>query len=298
MVRVIYEDEEILAVEKPAGLESQASRDFEPDMVSEIKNYLIRRARREAGSGEKGLSPKLSTPLSTAAGEPYVGVIHRLDKPVSGVMVYAKTRSAAAFLSREVQEHRVTKIYHAVVCGKPVDNVGNFVDNLYMDREKNYSFIVDKSEKDGKRAELSYRVVGGPKERALPDGGSVWLTLLEIELKTGRHHQIRVQLAGHGLPLWGDSRYNPMFGGSIPISGKTEGAGTEEPADRKEGKGQAGAKGTAGTSRAPREPLALAAVRLGFTHPTAKKRMEFSMEPRTGAFRQFAERKNSPALQK
>ena len=149
MVQVLYADKDILVAVKPAGVESQAAKRFAPDMVSEIRKYLV--------------IHKLCTPGK----EPYVGVIHRLDKPVSGVMLYAKTRSAAAFLSRELQAHRVTKIYHAVVCGKPVDNVGNFVDNLYMNREENYSVIVDKSKKEGKRAELSYRVLSRAEEKNL-----------------------------------------------------------------------------------------------------------------------------------
>ena len=147
-----------------------------------------------------------------------MGVIHRLDKPVSGVMVYAKTKEAAAFLSKEVQAHRVTKIYHAVICGKPVDNVGNFVDKLSMNRENNYSRIVDNSDPEGKTAELSYRVIGENKEKGL--------TLVEIHLKTGRHHQIRVQFAGHGLPLWGDAKYNP----AVPWKGeKASGPGGGQP---------------------------------------------------------------------
>ena len=180
-----------------------------------------------------------------------MGVIHRLDKPVSGVMVYAKTKEAAAFLSKEVQAHRVTKIYHAVICGKPVDNVGNFVDKLSMNRENNYSRIVDNSDPEGKTAELSYRDIGENKEKGL--------TLVEIHLKTGRHHQIRVQFAGHGLPLWGDAKYNP----AVSMEG---------------GKG----------------PLALAAVSLSFTHPVTKEPVTFSMKPQGGAFRLFPEASCQP----
>ena len=176
-------------------------------------------------------------------------------------MVYAKTRSAAAFLSRELQAHRVTKIYHTVVCGKPVDNVGNFVDNLYMNREENYSVIVDKSKKEGKRAELSYRVLSRAEEKNL--------TLLEIQLKTGRHHQIRVQLAGHGLPIWGDARYNPQFGGTLPVEEREE---KESESFR---------------TPASRGPLALAAVSLSFPHPSSGKKMTFSIKPASGAFRNF-----------
>lgn len=239
MLDVLYEDKDVLVVVKPAGIESQTSRRLEPDMVSEIKNYLHRKAQ-EAKKLSTGLSPK----ASTVTVKPYVGVIHRLDKPVRGVMVYAKNQKAAAHLSRQVQDGKLEKIYQAVVCGKPVDNVGNFVDKLSMNRENNYSRIVDNSDPEGKTAELSYRVIGENKEKGL--------TLVEIHLKTGRHHQIRVQFAGHGLPLWGDAKYNP----AVSMEG---------------GKG----------------PLALAAVSLSFTHPVTKEPVTFSMKPQGGAFRLF-----------
>lgn len=239
MLDVLYEDKDVLVVVKPAGIESQTSRRLEPDMVSEIKNYLHRKAQ-EAKKLSTGLSPK----ASTVTVEPYVGVIHRLDKPVRGVMVYAKNQKAAAHLSRQVQDGKLEKIYQAVVCGKPVDNVGNFVDKLSMNRENNYSRIVDNSDPEGKTAELSYRVIGENKEKGL--------TLVEIHLKTGRHHQIRVQFTGHGLPLWGDAKYNP----AVSMEG---------------GKG----------------PLALAAVSLSFTHPVTKEPVTFSMKPQGGAFRLF-----------
>ena len=109
MIKILYEDDAVLVAVKPAGLESQASRKLEPDMVSEIKNYLLRSRRRKERQEGRGLSTTMSTNSSTQAQEPYVGVIHRLDKPVSGAMVYAKTKEAAAFLSKEVQAHRVTK---------------------------------------------------------------------------------------------------------------------------------------------------------------------------------------------
>ena len=106
MLDVLYEDKDVLVVVKPAGIESQTSRRLEPDMVSEIKNYLHRKAQ-EAKKLSTGLSPK----ASTVTVEPYVGVIHRLDKPVRGVMVYAKNQKAAAHLSRQVQDGKLEKIY-------------------------------------------------------------------------------------------------------------------------------------------------------------------------------------------
>ena len=175
MLDVLYEDKDVLVVVKPAGIESQTSRRLEPDMVSEIKNYLHRKAQ-EAKKLSTGLSPK----ASTVTVEPYVGVIHRLDKPVRGVMVYAKNQKAAAHLSRQVQDGKLEKIYQAVVCGKPVDNVGKYVDYLLKDGKTNTSRIVDKSAAGAKRAELEYQIL---EEKEQGDGAV--RSLVEIHLHTG-----------------------------------------------------------------------------------------------------------------
>lgn len=189
MLKVLYEDQEIIVVVKPAGVESQAAKKFAPDMLSEIKKHMV--------------INKLCTPGK----EPYVAVIHRLDKPVSGVMVYAKTKKAAAALSEQVQNRKMDKFYEAVVCGKPVNNVDNFVDYLKKSVDGNYSQIVDKGENESKRAELSYELL----KTVETENGE--LSHVRIHLLTGRHHQIRVQFSGHDLPLYGDGRYNPMFVG-------------------------------------------------------------------------------------
>ncbi len=231
MLEVLYEDKEIIVVKKPVGMESQSSASFEPDMVSEIKKHI------------HNLCPE--------KGEPYVGVIHRLDKPVGGVMVYGKTKKAAAALSDQIRAGKIRKMYMAVVCGRTVDNVENFVDYLLRDTRKNVSRIVEKGITGAKRAELRYRVVDKREE---PEP----LSLVEIELFTGRHHQIRVQFAGHGLPLWGDNRYNPSW--------------TD--------------KGPKGPGRI-RESVALAACRLVFYHPVSGKSMEFFTEPEGAGFELF-----------
>ena len=214
MLNIFYEDQELIVVKKPVGMESQETHSFSPDLVSEIKKHIHH--------------------LSTKKEEPYVGVIHRLDKPVGGIMVYAKTKEAASLLSRQVKENQMQKMYMAVVCGKPVDNVDNFVDYLLKDTGKNMSRIVEKGISGAKRAELRYQVVDTFKEEEL-------LTLVKIWLITGRHHQIRVQFAGRGLPLWGDHRYNSKFAGQ--------------------------------------KSIALSACELSFLHPKTKKPLTFQMEP-------------------
>lgn len=224
-LNILYEDEKILVVEKPAGMEAQSARSFEPDMVSEIKKHINR------------VSPK--------QGEPYVGVIHRLDKPVGGVMVYAKTKEAAESLSRQVSQHQMEKIYYAVVCGKPVENSGTYVDFLWKDGKNNCSEIVDKGKKGAKPGTLSYQVVENLKLQ------NEEYSLVRIRLKTGRHHQIRVQMAGHGTPLWGDRKYNHL---KEPVRGN----------------------------------VALFASCLSFSHPVTKKWMTFSVKPRGEIFERFS----------
>ena len=226
-INILYEDEEILVAEKPVGMESQSARSFEPDMVSEIKKHINK------------VSPK--------SGEPYVGVIHRLDKPVGGIMVYAKTKNSAESLSKQVSGHRMEKIYYAVVCGKPVENSGTYVDYLWKDGKNNCSKIVEKGIKSAKPAELDYWFV----DSKILDGKEV--SLLKIKLKTGRHHQIRVQMAGHGTPLWGDRKYNPEFQNHVT-------------------------KGN----------VALFASGLSFLHPKTKKKMTFSIKPKEGLFELFS----------
>ena len=237
MLNILFEDQSIIVAEKPAGLESQATRKLEPDMVSEIRNYIH----------------KLSTDGRGKTREPYVGVIHRLDKPVGGIMVYARTREAAASLSRQVREGRMDKYYLSIVCGKPVDNVGNFVDYLLKDEKSNYSRVVDKGTEGSREARLEYRLLSSGEL----DGREV--SLVEIHLLTGRHHQIRVQFASRGLPLLGDEKY-----------------GDGNLANRRPG-------------RFRREPLALYAWRLEFDHPVTGERMKFERRPDTGAFHRYGE---------
>ena len=226
MLNILYEDDQIIVVEKPVGIESQSNRTFEPDMVSEVKKHI------------NSLSPK--------KGEPYVGVIHRLDKPVGGILVFGKTKEAAGALSKQVSGHQMEKKYLAVICGKPVDNFGTYVDYLWKDGKNNISKIVDKGITDAKRAELSYRVLEELEGEEGP------LCLVEIDLKTGRHHQIRVQFSGHGTPLLGDLKYNP-----------------------------------AGPKVAGQRNVALCAWKLAFTHPGNKKKMEFTVKPQGTIINKF-----------
>lgn len=129
MLSILYEDNHIIVVIKPDGLESQSGKSFAPDMVSEIRKHLtshpqdIHKLTKETSTASKYPQP------------PYVGVIHRLDRPVSGIMVYAKNPKAAASLSTSLQQGKIEKWYQAVICGKPVDNNGTYVDYLKQDKK-------------------------------------------------------------------------------------------------------------------------------------------------------------------
>ncbi|MCC8026366.1 MAG: RluA family pseudouridine synthase [Clostridium sp.] len=251
MISVIYEDRDVIVVKKPAGLESQSSRSFAPDMVSEIRRYL----------SQKRDIHKLPT-VRNASEPPYVGVVHRLDKPVGGVMVYGKNQKAAASLCAALQEGKMKKFYLAVVCGKLVDKQGAYVDYLRQDRKNNTSCIVDKSVKDSKKGVLNYKVLEvihreEPEEKIY--------SLIDIELLTGRHHQIRVQMAGHGAPVWGDSRYGER------ISTNVEKEST-----------------SGGLLSTGHLPLALWAYSLKFPHPATGKICSFELKPTGGAFDWFS----------
>lgn len=185
---IIYEDEAILVVYKPAGIATQTARLGQQDMVSELKNYL---AKKPEYSGKK---------------ESYLGVVHRLDQPVCGMLVFAKTKQAAAELSRQITGGKIQKYYYAVICGRPKARQGRLEDYIYKDAKTNLSSIVEKDFPNAQKAALEYKLVKSliPLEENIEPGE---ISLIEIKLVTGRHHQIRVQFSHQGMPLLGDSKY-------------------------------------------------------------------------------------------
>lgn len=179
-LEVLYEDNHVIVVVKPCNILSQADVTGDMDMLTLIKAYLK----------EKYHKP----------GNVYLGLVHRLDRPVGGIMVFAKTSKAAARLSKQVQKHELEKQYYAIICGRMKEKKGEFCDYLKKVSNGN-TVVVSAYDPEGKEAKLSYQVV---KEK---DSYS----LVRIQLLTGRHHQIRVQFASRGYPLLGDRRY-----GGIP----------------------------------------------------------------------------------
>ncbi len=190
--KIIYEDDHILVCHKPPGLATQTSGVGQPDMVSELKNYLSKRTAPGNLPG-KGAQP------------PYLGVIHRLDQPVEGLLVFAKDKKTAAKLTAQLAAGVLNKRYYAVVCGEPAKQEAELVDYLSKDAG---SAIVTSQADGGKKAVLQYRVIGRISAPAP-------ISLLDIHIDTGRFHQIRAQMAHAGLPLLGDRRYGSEESGLL-----------------------------------------------------------------------------------
>ena len=201
-LKIYYEDKDIIVVYKPAGVSAQSSNDFEEDMVSLIKKHV--KASANAGGGASASGRAVS-------GEPYVGVVHRLDKMVSGIMVYALNKEAAANLSAQVQKGSVAKKYEAALLGVPKESKGEYVDYLVKDEVENISRVSGPKDKKAKEAKLRYKVIEKKYD------GNRQTSKVAIELITGRHHQIRVQFASRGTPVLGDHKYGKLDDGESQI---------------------------------------------------------------------------------
>ena len=185
-MKVLYEDNHIIVVEKMPNIPSQADKTGDEDMLTIIKSYL---------------KEKYNKP-----GNVYLGLVHRLDRPVGGVMVFAKTSKAASRLSEEIRNKTFKKTYLAIVNGKMESESGEYVDYLWKDEKQNTSYVVKEGKKNSKLAKLNYEVIAyNEKEN---------VSLVKINLQTGRHHQIRVQFSSRMHALYGDSKYHGRGAGS------------------------------------------------------------------------------------
>jgi len=173
-LEILYEDNHIIIVVKPCNILSQEDSTKDPDMLTLIKEYL---------------KVKYNKP-----GNVYLGLVHRLDRPVSGVMVFAKTSKAAKRLSKEIKDSNFSKKYIAIVHDNSLKDSNTFTD--YIRKLDNGNSIITDEEK-GKYSELSYCVLERRNN----------LALVKINLITGRHHQIRIQFSSRNYPLYGDWRY-------------------------------------------------------------------------------------------
>ncbi len=178
-LKVIYEDNHIIVVEKKPNIPSQGDKTNDIDMLTIVKQYIK----------EKYQKP----------GEVYLGLIHRLDRPVGGVMVFAKTSKAASRLSEQVRNKVFKKKYLTIVDGKMEEESATLEDYLLKNERNNLSKVVNEKTKNAKQAKLDYEV--------LTYNDEINLSVLKIYLHTGRHHQIRVQLSSRNHSIYGDQKY-------------------------------------------------------------------------------------------
>ncbi|MCD4731618.1 MAG: RluA family pseudouridine synthase [Bacteroidales bacterium] len=175
--QILYEDNHLIIVNKFSSQIVQGDKTGDEPLSEQIKKYLKR---------------KYDKP-----GNVFCGVVHRLDRPVSGTLIFARTSKALARMNDQIKNREIKKIYWAVVKNPPPDQNGHLIHYIYRDQKKNKSFIVSENKKGAKRAELIYTYLQNSDK----------YHLLEIELLTGRHHQIRAQLAYIGCPIKGDVKY-------------------------------------------------------------------------------------------
>ena len=208
---ILHEDNHVIVVMKPQGVPSCEDESKDTDMLTVIKEHIRERENKQ--------------------GNVYVGLVHRLDRPTGGVMVFAKSSKAAARLSEQMKTGDFEKKYSAVLVGSPKEKRATLTNYLKKNPINNMVYVCGQSVEGAKFAELEYDV----KEEK--NG----LSFVSVTLHTGRSHQIRVQMANIGCPLYGDMRY--------------------------------------GGEKAKKGKLALWATTLAFTHPVTKERLKFKIQP-------------------
>ena len=212
-LNIIYEDNHIIVVEKILNILSQDDETGDISMMKLVKDYL---------------KEKYNKP-----GNVYLGLVHRLDRPVGGVIIFAKTSKAASRLSDEVRKKVFKKEYLTIVDGKFENDKGTLENYLYKDKKTNISYVVSKDKKQAKIAKLDYEVLKYDRKKDL--------SILKINLHTGRHHQIRVQLSNINHSIYGDQKYG---------------------------------------KRGKNKQIALWAYKLTIIHPTKKEKMVFTSLPK------------------
>ena len=229
-IEIMYEDDNIIVCHKYPGIAVQSASIGSPDMVTELKNYLASQKSRNS---------------SARTAEPYIAVIHRLDQPVEGILVFEKDKKSAGILSKQASGEAtgMEKIYRAVVYGHMKDASGKLSDYLLKDGRTNSSSVVSKGQ-GGKLAELEYEVQAKESSDIETDDAT---ERVDIRLLTGRHHQIRVQLSHAGVPIVGDLKYGSE--GSISFA-KENGI----------------------------KQLCLCAYHLTFRHPADGRKMDFILD--------------------
>jgi len=219
-MKILYEDENIIVCLKEAGLAVENANISRPDLVSMLKKYLK---------------------------SPYLGLVHRLDMPVEGLLVFGKNQKATGALSKQLGDSTLNKNYLALVCGKPSEKSSKLVDYLATEKIQGKSsgkkaIIVKEGDKDAKKAILNYERLGSRTVENME------ISLLDVQIETGRFHQIRAQLSNAGFPIIADMKYGTDISNEIA---KTLGI----------------------------KNVALFANRLSLVHPISGKRMDFEYKP-------------------
>ena len=174
---ILYEDNHLLVIEKPIGILSQGDHTGDPNLVDLLKDFLKRKYQKP--------------------GNVYLGMIHRLDRPVGGVMVFGKTSKATSRLQEQMKSGEIYKTYLVVTESHPPVEEGSLIHYLSKDEERNKTKVYDAPHKDAKKCQLDYTVLANYNGRCL----------MKIDLHTGRSHQIRAQLAHISCPICGDTKY-------------------------------------------------------------------------------------------
>lgn len=216
MFEILYEDNHIIVAEKPQNTIIAGDITGDKSMLDSLKEYV---------------KEKYNKP-----GEAYLGLVHRLDRPAGGLAVFARTSKAAARLADQLKENELKRTYYCVVRGEPRISANRLIDYLKKNEATNTVEVVPQSVEGAKKAILNYKLL----QKVETKEGV--LSLLQVQLETGRSHQIRVQMANMGCPLWGDQRY----GFKVNKKG---------------------------------QQLALYAVKLRLIHPTKKESMQFICYP-------------------
>ncbi|MDO5557242.1 MAG: RluA family pseudouridine synthase [Clostridia bacterium] len=221
-LNVVYEDNHIIVVVKPPNVPSQGDKTGDDDMLTIVKRYI---------------KEKYNKP-----GDVYLGLVHRLDRPVGGIMIFARTSKAASRLSQQVRDKEFKKTYLVIVDGKMEEKSGVLEDYLIKDERTNLSRVAKAEEVGAKYAKLDYEVI------KYDEGAD--LSLVKVNLHTGRHHQIRVQFSSRNHSIYADQKYG---------------------------------------TRGKRKKIALWAYKLTITHPVTKEKMTFEAEPQGNIKRMLCE---------
>lgn len=280
---IVYEDDDICVCHKPSGVLTQSDRGFSQDMVSALMTY-------ERKKGVKA---------------PFIAPVNRLDRPVEGLVLYAKNSRSAAPLTGQITSGEVDKCYYAVVNitgGNSMEDMQKKLhdrerttleDYLLKDSKTNMSKVVPENTQGAKKAVLEYQVLDMDT-----DGKRAFL---KVKLHTGRHHQIRVQLANAGLPILDDTKYGIVCDAKYSIVCDTKHGSVNDIQDSAVRDTKYGGDSSAGDSFAAvkknvagkhSDNLALCSYRLVFTHPVTKKKLVFEVEPKGKSFMNFMEKEH------